>query len=180
MPKWYSRWLVADKVIKILESVSDNDGARTTIKTILAPDATVFPHYYTLFNETFETLEGEINLWNGDSKIILTVGESGTIKKNTIHRYQVGAKETIDKLTYVPGNINFERAMKIIQGSHRDGLYTQLSTPGKNNPIFLAIIADLTNSNTIADTKKELDMLYESEGSKVEQVKTEFLEKYSN
>lgn len=70
--------------------------------------------------------------------------------------------------------------MKIIQGSQRDGLYTQLSTPGKNNPIFLAIIADLTNSNTIGDTKKELDILYESEGSKVEQVKTEFLEKYSN
>jgi quercetin dioxygenase-like cupin family protein len=74
---------VADKVIKILESVSDNEGARTTIKTILAPDATVFPHYYTLFNETFETLEGEINVWNDDSKIILSVGQSAIIEKNT-------------------------------------------------------------------------------------------------
>jgi hypothetical protein len=44
--------------------------------------------------------------------------------RKILHRYQVGAKETIDKLTYVPGNINFERAMKIIQGAQRDGLYT--------------------------------------------------------
>jgi hypothetical protein len=40
--------------------------------------------------------------------------------------------------------------------------------------------ADLTNANTIGDTKKELDELYESQGSKVEQVKTELLEKYAD
>ena len=70
--------------------------------------------------------------------------------------------------------------MKIIQGAQRDGLYTQLSAPDKNNLTFMAIIADLTNANTIGDTKKELDELYESEGSKVEQVKTELLEKYAD
>jgi hypothetical protein len=125
-------------------------------------------------------LEGKIDVWNGDSKITLTVGQSATIAKNIIHRYQVGAKETIVKLTYIPGNINFEGAMKIIKGSQQDGFYTQLSASDKDDLVFIAIIADLTDSNTIGDTKKELDKLYESEGSKVEQVKTELLEKYSN
>ncbi|MFL6412008.1 MAG: hypothetical protein ACJ71K_12315 [Nitrososphaeraceae archaeon] len=46
--------------------------------------------------------------------------------------------------------------------------------------LYLAIIAELTNSNTIGDIRKELDMLYESQGSKVEQAKTGLLEKYSN
>lgn len=70
--------------------------------------------------------------------------------------------------------------MKIIKGSQQDGFYTQLSASDKDDLVFIAIIADLTDSNTIGDTKKELDKLYESEGSKVEQVKTELLEKYSN
>jgi hypothetical protein len=44
------------------------------LKTILTPGTTVFPTQpYTLFNETFEIFEGEIDVWNGDSKITLTV-----------------------------------------------------------------------------------------------------------
>ena len=171
---------MADKVPEILESANDNNGSRTIIKTVIAPGATVVSHYHTLFTETFEVLEGEIDVWNGDSKITLTVGQSATIAKTIIHRYQVGAKETIVKLTYIPGNINVERAMKIIKGLQQDGFNTQLSATDKDGLVLIAIIADLTHSNTIGDTKKELDKLYESEGSKVEQVKTELLEKYSN
>jgi hypothetical protein len=70
--------------------------------------------------------------------------------------------------------------MKIIKGSQQDGFYTQLSAPDKDDLVFITIIVDLPDSNTIGDTKKELDKLYEFEGSKVEQVKTELLEKYSN
>lgn len=36
----------------------------------------------------------------------------------------------------------------------------------------MAIIVDLTDSNTISDTRNELNKLYESEGTKVEQVKS--------
>lgn len=41
-----------------------------------------------------------------------------------------------------------------------------------NFPKFMAIIVDLTDSNTISDTRNELNKLYESEGTKVEQVKS--------
>ena len=169
-----------DKVPEILESANDNNGLRTIIKTVIAPGATVVSHYHTLFTETFEVLEGEIDVWNGDSKITLTVGQSATIAKTIIHHYQVGVKETIVKLTFIPGNIDVERAMKIIKGLQQDGFNTQMNATDKDGLVFIAIIADLTHSNTIGDTKKELDKLYESEGSKVEQVKTELLEKYSN
>lgn len=169
-----------DKVPEILESANDNNGLRTIIKTVIAPGATVVSHYHTLFTETFEVLEGEIDVWNGDSKITLTVGQSATIAKTIIHHYQVGVKETIVKLTFIPGNIDVERAMKIIKGLQQDGFNTQMNPTDKDGLVFIAIIADLTHSNTIGDTKKELDKLYESEGSKVEQVKTELLEKYSN
>jgi len=74
-----------------------------------------------------KVLEGEIDVWNGDSKITPTVGQSETIAKTIIHRYQVGAKETIVKLTYIPGNIDVERASKIMKGLQQDGFNTQLS-----------------------------------------------------
>jgi quercetin dioxygenase-like cupin family protein len=171
-----------DQVPEILESANDNNGSRTIIKTVLGPGATVVSHYHTLFTETFEVLEGEIDVWNGDSKITLTVGQSATVAKTIIHRYQVGAKETVVKLIFIPGNIDVERAMKIIKGLglQQDGFYTQLSATDKDGLVLIAIIADLTHSNTIGDIKKKLDKLYESEGSKIEQVKTELLEKYSN
>lgn len=171
---------MADIVPEILESANDNNGSRTIIKTVIAPGATVVSHYHTLFTETFEVLEGEIDVWNGDSKITLAVGQSATIAKTIIHRYQVGAKKTIVKLTFIPGNIDVERAMKIIKGLQQYGFNTQLTATDKDGLILIAIIADLTHSNTIGDTKKELDKLYESEGSKIERVKTELLEKYAN
>jgi IMP dehydrogenase/GMP reductase len=80
--------------------------------------------------------EGEIDVLNSESGITLYVGQSATIEKNILRRYyQVGAKEIIVeliKLAYVPGNINFERAMKIMRGFHKDGLYTQLNIQARS------------------------------------------------
>jgi hypothetical protein len=84
--------------------------------------------------------------------IALYVGQSATIEKNILHRYQVGAKEIIVELVrsaYVPANINFERAMKIIRGFHKDDLYTQLNIPNNHDLSIIVIIAELTNLNAI-------------------------------
>lgn len=82
------------KLPEILQSANNNDGERAVLKTMLAPGATVFPHFHTLFNETLEILEGEIDVWNEESKITLMVGQPATIEKNAIHSFQGAAKET--------------------------------------------------------------------------------------
>ena len=97
--------------------------------------------------------EGEIDVLNAESGITLYVGQSATIEKNILHcYYQVGAKEIIVELVksaYVPANINFERAIKIIRGFYKDGLYTQLNIPNKHDLSIIVTIAKLTNLNAI-------------------------------
>ena len=97
--------------------------------------------------------EREIDVLNAESGITLYVGQSATIEKNILRRYyQVGAKEIIVELVksaYVPANINFERAMKIIRGFHKDGLYTQLNIPNKHDLSIIVTIAELANLNAI-------------------------------
>jgi hypothetical protein len=109
--------------------------------------------------------EREIDVLNAESGITLYVGQSATIEKNILHRYyQVGAKENIVELVksayvpanidlvksaYVPANIDFERAMKIIRGFHKDGLYTRLNIPNKHDLSIIVTIAKLTNLNAI-------------------------------
>ena len=44
--------------------------------------------------------------------------------------------------------------------------------------VFTAIIADLTDSNTVGDMKKELDMLYSEKKEEIEKVKIYLLERY--
>jgi len=82
------------------------------------------------------------------------------------------APGTVVKLTFIPGNLNFEHAMKIIQGAQKDGEYTQLSAPDN-------VIADLTNSNAVGDTKDAPNARHRSDSSGVEQVKKELLAKYA-
>ncbi|MGC1131416.1 MAG: hypothetical protein WA941_01230 [Nitrososphaeraceae archaeon] len=97
--------------------------------------------------------DGEIDVLNTESGIALYVGQSAIIEKNILHRYyQVGAKEIIVELVrsaYVPANINFERAMKIIRGFHKDDLYTQLNIPNNHDLSIIVTIAELTNLDAI-------------------------------
>jgi quercetin dioxygenase-like cupin family protein len=172
---------MADKIPEVIESVKDNDGKHTIIRTTLEAGATVPPHYHTLFDETFEVIEGgEINVWNGDTERTLKVRQSGTIKKNTVHHYQVGANGTVVKITLEPGNLNFENAMRIITGTQADNAYSQLSTVDKDNLTFMAVIADLTNSNYVGETGAVLENLLQSDGKQVEQVKNDLVTKYCN
>ena len=49
--------------------------------------------------------------------------------------------------------------MKIIRGLYKDGLYTQLNIPNKDDHSIIVTIAELTNSYAIGETKNELDRL---------------------
>ena len=55
------------------------------------------------------------------------------------------------------------RQARFIRGAQNHGTYTQLSAPDRNDLVFLAVIANLSNSNTVGDTKAALDALYRSD-----------------
>lgn len=58
--------------------------------------------------------------------------------------------------------------------------YIGRPAPNQNDLTFMDIIIDLTNSNSTSETKNELDRSYETERSKVDQVKSEVEKEYSN
>lgn len=128
---------MVDKSVKIMASVKETPGERTILETTLEPEATVFWHYHTLFDETFEVQEGEINVWCGEQRTTLKKGDSATVKKDTIHRYAVGTKTTVVRLTFEPGNLNFEKAMCILSGVQDEDTYRKFSDTGDDNLVFI-------------------------------------------
>lgn len=168
-----------DKRTEILESAKDNNGERTVLKSVLAPYATVFSHFHTLFTETFYVEEGEIDIWNGFGKIHLEKGQAASIERNTPHHYLVGKKEATVVITLEPGSLSFEQAIHIMQGMHRDGSYAQLCTMEKDKLAFLSIIAELTDSHTTGQTKEQIEMLLHSTtNATTEALKQEWFRKY--
>ena len=168
-----------EKVALIKESVKTNKGKRTVIESEFMAGASIPPHYHRKFDKTFEVLEGEIKIWNGNEELILKVGESATIKKDIVHNYQVGSSNVVLKTTLVPGNLCFENAIKVMQGIHKDGENADLGTVENNNMVYMAIISKLTDANFMGEAGAALEtFLLSEEGKQVMYIQNELLEKY--
>jgi len=164
----------------IIESAKSNHGTRTMLRCFISPYETVFSHYHTLFNEIFEVMDdGDIDVWNGFGKVHLEKGQTLSIEKNTLHHYVAGSKGAEVIITIEPGSVDYENAVHITNGLHQHGIDFGLETIEKNNLAFMAIIAELTNSNALAENKKQIDNLRNSEeGELIEALKKEWLHKY--
>jgi quercetin dioxygenase-like cupin family protein len=168
-----------EKVASIKESVTANKGKRTVIESVLTAGASIPPHYHRKFDKTFEILEGEISLWQGNEEIVLKAGESATIKKDIVHNYQVGNSKVVVKVTLEPGSLCFENAIKVIQGIHRAGEEAQIGNAENNNIVFMAIISKLTDANFMGEPGATLEtFLLSEEGKQVMYIQNELLEKY--
>ncbi|GAB3506265.1 cupin domain-containing protein [Emticicia fontis] len=168
-----------EKAASIKESVKTNKGKRTVIEAEFAPGASIPPHYHRKFDKTFEVLEGEIRIWNGNEEIILKAGESTTVKKDIVHNYQIGNSKVILKTTLVPGSLCFENAIKVMQGIHNDGENGGLSMVENNTMVYMAIISRLTDANFMGEAGATLEtFLLSEEGKQVMYIQNELLEKY--
>ena len=179
--------MAADKVPSITESALSNNNKRTVLTAILAPGATAFPHYHTLFSETFTLLKGSLTVYTSPDMSeasleakTLQIGESVTIPPGKLHKFLVGEEEATNIVTLEPGSLDFERAMLIMRGTQRDGIYQEFGNPDENNLMFMAVLAELTNSNAIGEVKEMLDRLYASRGDEIQAKKMELLGKYAS
>lgn len=168
-----------EKVASIKESVTANKGKRTVIESFLAGGASIPPHYHRKFDKTFEVLEGELSILIGSEEVLLRAGESTTIRKDIVHKYQVGSSTSKVKITLEPGNLCFENAIKVIQGIQRDGEQSQLGVVESNNMVFRAIVSKLTDSNFMGEAGATLDtFLLTEEGKQVMYIQNELVERY--
>ena len=105
-------------------------------------------HYHTLFSESFEVLEGTLEVGLNNKAHQLKKGDRVTIKPREKHYFHnVSNDDCLIKVTVSPGNKNFENALLISKGLAKDGLASEAGTPKKLTD--LALFVYLNNSKMV-------------------------------
>lgn len=132
--------------IKLIRSA--DTGKASVIEFSIIPDEKTPWHYHTLFSETFEMLEGTLEVGLNDQVHQLKKGDTVTIKPNEKHYFHnVSSDECLIRVTVSPGNKNFENALLISKGLAKDGLASASGTPKKLAD--LALFVHLNNSKMV-------------------------------
>ncbi|MGI4751904.1 MAG: cupin domain-containing protein [Janthinobacterium lividum] len=132
--------------IKLIRSAATNQ--ESVIEFSIVPDEKTPWHYHTLFSETFEVLEGTLEVGLNNHVQNLKKGDLATIKPNEKHYFHnVSGDECLIRVTVSPGNRNFENALLISKGLAKDGLASAAGTP--KELADLALFVYLNNSRMV-------------------------------
>jgi quercetin dioxygenase-like cupin family protein len=132
--------------IKLIRSAATNQESVIEF-SIIANEKTPW-HYHTLFSETFDVLEGTLEVGLNDQVHQLKTGNTVTIKPNEKHYFHnVSNDECLIRVTVSPGNKSFENALLISKGLAKDGLASAAGTPKKLAD--LALFVHLNNSKMV-------------------------------
>jgi quercetin dioxygenase-like cupin family protein len=132
--------------IKLISSAEKNRDS--IIEFNIIPDEKTPWHYHTLFSETFEVINGTLEVGLNKQVSWLKKGDTVTIKPNEKHYFHnVSKDDCLIKVTVSPGNRNFENALLISKGLAKDGLATASGTPKKLAD--LALFVYLNNSKMV-------------------------------
>jgi quercetin dioxygenase-like cupin family protein len=128
---------------KIIQSAATNN--ESIIEFNITPNEKTPWHYHTLFSETFEVLEGALEVGQSSQVYQLRQGEIVTIKPYEKHYFHnISKTECLLKVTVSPGNLNFENSLLISKGLAKDGLASTSGAPKKLPD--LALFVFLNNS----------------------------------
>lgn len=132
--------------IKLIRSADTNQ--ESVIEFSIIPNEKTPWHYRTLFSETFEMLEGTLEVGLNGQVLQLKKGDTATIKPNEKHYFHnVSNYECLIRVTVSPGNKGFENALLISKGLAKDGLASAGGTPKKLAD--LALFVYLNNSKMV-------------------------------
>lgn len=163
----------------ILESCRDNNGERSVFRRVLEPYAREESHVHTLFRESFYVEAGSLDLWNGFGKVHLELAQAMSIEPNTPHHYVAGKTGATVTITLEPGNLNAEQAIRIMQGLEREAAYPTFGISETNQPLLLAVLAELSDVHFTGDTKAQMDaLLHSPQAEKAKALKEALLAQY--
>ena len=175
------RW--DERRFTIEESAALNGGKRTVFIETMTPGTSVPPHYHTRFSETFDLISGSMTVYKTDqpdldalenSAMKVEIGKLKTVEPRLYHRYKVGDEMTTLRAIVTPGDLDFERLLKILDGLTRDGEIEKLG----NDAVLMAVVFELTDTHLIGPTKEMLDGVYATKSDEVKKRKEELLKKY--
>jgi quercetin dioxygenase-like cupin family protein len=128
---------------KIIQSAATNN--KSIIEFNINPNEKTPWHYHTHFSETFEVLEGTLEVGQSGHVHQLQQGDIVTIKPCEKHYFHNTSKtECLLKVTVNPGNLNFENSLLILKGLAKDGLASTSGIPKRLSD--LALFVFLNNS----------------------------------
>lgn len=175
------RW--DERRFKLEESTTQNNGARTIFIETMTPGTTVPPHFHKRFSETFDLLGGSISVYSTTEPDLnaleassreLEVGNQVTVNPEIYHKYLVGDGPAVLRVIVSPGDADFERLLKIMNGLDADG---RLEAMG-DSLVLMAVIMGLSDAHLIGPAKEMLDGVRAEKNDEIEALRTELLSKY--
>ncbi|KAH8892968.1 hypothetical protein GQ53DRAFT_745916 [Thozetella sp. PMI_491] len=175
------RW--EQRRFQLEESTTLNGGARTIFIESMTPGTTVPPHFHTRFSETFDLISGAISVYTTTEPDLdaleasaqeLEVGKPATVKPELFHKYQVGAEPAVLRVVLTPGDPDFERLLKIMNGLDADGRMKEMG----DSVELMAVIMGLSDAHLIGPAKEMLDGVKATKKDEIEALKAELLSKY--
>ncbi|KAI7761079.1 hypothetical protein LZL87_011484 [Fusarium oxysporum] len=169
---------------RLEESTSLNDGKRTIFIETMTPGTTVPPHFHARFSETFDLIEGSISVYKSTDPDLdaleasaqpLEVGKPQTVTPNLFHKYLVNDDGgAILRVILEPGDADFERLLKIINGLDADGKLAKMG----DSLVLMAVVMELSDAHLIGPAKGMLDGVRRDQKDEIEKLKAELLKAY--
>ncbi|KAL7756991.1 hypothetical protein ACKLNR_013984 [Fusarium oxysporum f. sp. zingiberi] len=169
---------------RLEESTTLNDGKRTIFIETMTPGTTVPPHFHTRFSETFDLIEGSISVHKSTDPDVealeasaqpLEVGKPQTVTPNLFHKYLVnGDGGAVLRVILEPGDADFERLLKIMNGLDADGKLTKMG----DSLVLMAVVMELSDAHLIGPVKGMLDGVRRDQKDEIEKLKAELLKAY--
>ncbi|CAH0054971.1 unnamed protein product [Clonostachys solani] len=165
------------------ESTTLNGGARTIFIETMTPGTTVPPHFHSRFQETFDLISGSISVYSSSEPDLdaleasaqkLEVGKQASVDPGQYHKYLVGDEETVLRVIVTPGDADFERLLKIMNGLDEDGEMQKLG----DSVVLMAIIMGFGDAHLIGPAKEMLDGVRATKGEEIEELRKSLLAKY--
>jgi quercetin dioxygenase-like cupin family protein len=134
-----------DKVT-FLKTHEDTGGACTLVEVELADGGGVGLHYHKTYSESFECLEGEVQVRLGKVLHTLCAGESATATPHVNHLFQNrSGKPCRFRVELLPASRGFEQSLQVAYGLARDGRCRPNGFP--KDKLALAWLFDISESN---------------------------------
>jgi hypothetical protein len=150
----------------------------------MTPGTTVPPHFHTRFSETFDLIEGSISVHKSTDPDVealeasaqpLEVGKPQTVTPNLFHKYLVnGDGGAVLRVILEPGDADFERLLKIMNGLDADGKLAQMG----DSLVLMAVVMELSDAHLIGPAKGMLDGVRRDQKDEIEKLKAELLKAY--
>lgn len=132
--------------VTFLKTAADTNGECTLVEVELADGGGVGLHYHKTYSETFECLEGEVQVRLGKTLHPLKPGESATAEPNVNHLFRNrSGKSCRFRVELRPASRGFEQSLQIGYGLARDGQCRPNGFP--KDKLALAWLFDISESN---------------------------------